>query len=1246
MGRPESPLDPGGGPIQRFAHQLRVLRQEAGRPTYRAMAKRAGYTAPTLSEAAAGERLPSLPVVLAYVVACGGDTAEWERRWRLAAQEEQEQPPVDDGARAPYLGLARFEPGDRDQFFGRDRLIADLVQLAKAHRFIGLVGTSGSGKSSLLRAGLVPVLQQEASPTARPATIRILTPGERPATAHALALAPAEGDRETWVLVDQFEEVFTLCHDAGERVRFIDQLLNALGRDSRLRVVIAVRADFYGRCGEHRGLAHALQDANLLVTPMSREELREAIVKPAAAQGLILERTLTSRIIDEVADEPGGLPLMSHALLETWRRRRGKALTLKGYEAVGGIHGAVAGTAEQVYTRLGPEQAARARLLLLRLITPGEGAQDTRRPAPRSELNPTGSEETDLVLEQLARARLITLDNDTVDLAHEALITAWPRLRDWIDACRELLRNHRRLSEAARGWDELDRDPGALYRGTRLAIAEDTFAREQQDQLTPTEHAFLTASINARDEERATATRRTRHLRTMVASLAVLLVMALAAAGLAYNQRQSAVTAQRQGLSRQLAAQSTALLDSDSDLASLLAVQAYRTSPTREAAISLYAAAGVPLKQRIAAHSATVHSVVFSPDGKTVATAGDDDVMRGKVTVRLWDTTTGRKQATLPSVHNAVWSMAFSRNGQRLVTAGTPSAQVWDVATVRAEGKPSISDGRLEAVGFVHGRAMAVSDTGRVWDVAAGRVTTTLAAPSSGEMLVAFSPDGRTVATGQHNRKIFLSNPVTGQVRTTLTTDSTDSLQSVAFSPDGRTVATGSNSGAVRLWDAATGRAEASLNGHSRPVRTVTFSPDGSTLASGSNDGTVRLWDATSHQSKITLTGHTSPVESVAFSPDGSALASGSDDGTVRLWDAASRQSKITLTGPRYDMQPQLVAFSPDGTTLATGGAMQDPRGDDTVRLWNVVTGNINSMLPGHERGPASMAFSPDGDILATSDFRETLRLWDTATGQKQETLAKAGQAVAFSPDGNTLATGSSDGTVILRDAATGQKKNVFPNNRSTGSELSLVFSPTGTTLAATGDFGRVRLLDVTTGRTAAILNMPESGTTARSSGPARELDPTNYAVDSVAFSPDGNTLATGSNDGTVRFWDPATGQLKDTITKAGATVAFSPDGNTLATGSNDGTIRLLDAVTGYARTTFIGHTRYVQSLTFSPNGRTLASGSEDGTVRLWKAALPGPARIIRNICRAVRRDITEQERSLYLPAQMTGPVCRNTKQP
>ncbi|WP_319117677.1 helix-turn-helix domain-containing protein [Streptomyces caniscabiei] len=515
MGRHESPLDPESGPVQRFAHQLRLLRQESGGITYRALAERAEYSATTLSEAAAGERLPSLPVVLAYVAACGGDPDEWKRRWQEAARDEAVEPVGEDGAVPPYRGLARFEPGDRDRFFGRDRLVGELVGLAKEHRFAGLVGTSGSGKSSLLRAGLIPALQDQASPTSRPAVIRILTPGEIPANAHAHALELVQGDAETWVVVDQFEEVFTLCTDPAQRQKFIDLLLNASRPGSRVHVVIAVRADFYGHCAEHRGLTHALRAANLLVEPMNEEELREAIVKPAAVMGVVLERALTSRIIADVADQPGGLPLMSHALLETWHRRRGRTLTLRNYEAVGGVHGAIAHTAEDVYTRLSAEQAGLARQLLLRLIAPGADTPDTRRPARRTELADCGPADAALVLDHLARARLVTLDDDTVDLAHEALITSWPRLHAWLEQDRELLRQHRALTNAATTWDQLDRDPGALYRGTQLALADEVFTAEDQDHLTSLERSFLTTSRDTRERERRHTARTTRRLRAL-----------------------------------------------------------------------------------------------------------------------------------------------------------------------------------------------------------------------------------------------------------------------------------------------------------------------------------------------------------------------------------------------------------------------------------------------------------------------------------------------------------------------------------------------------------------------------------------------------------------------------------------------------------------------------------------------------------------------------------------------------------
>ncbi|MFD0412265.1 hypothetical protein [Streptomyces sp. NPDC127108] len=535
MGRKENPVDPSAGPVQQFAFELRKLRQEADSPTYRQMARSARYSVTALSQAAAGTALPSLAVTLAYVRACGGNVPQWERRWKEAHEATALAEPREGRMQPPYQGLARFEPDDHDRFFGRDTLVDVARALMSEHRFTAVLGPSGSGKSSVLRAGLIPALRAGADGLA---AIRILTPGEHPLRTHAPALHPADSDADTVVIVDQFEEVFTLCHDPAERTAFIERLLTSRDPDSRLRVVIAVRADFYGRCAERRTLANALTASSLLVGPMSEAELREVVVKPAQAVGLIVERDLTARLISEIKDEPGGLPLLSHVLLETWRRCRGRALTMEAYEAAGGLHGAIAQTAETIHTQFTEAQADLARLLLLRLITPGEGAPDTRRPVPRSELDlaeDTG--DVDQVLDRLARARLITLDDDTVDLAHEALITSWPRLRGWIDTGRERLLVHRRLTEAAHAWAQHHRHRDSLWRGPRLNAAEEHWTTpSQQQSLTCVERDFLQASTAARSRAR-------RLRRVLVAVVSVLVVLASLAGGLALQQHR---TAQRQ----------------------------------------------------------------------------------------------------------------------------------------------------------------------------------------------------------------------------------------------------------------------------------------------------------------------------------------------------------------------------------------------------------------------------------------------------------------------------------------------------------------------------------------------------------------------------------------------------------------------------------------------------------------------------------------------------------------------------
>ncbi|TWV29527.1 helix-turn-helix domain-containing protein [Streptomyces misionensis] len=1187
MGRPESALDPASGPVQSFAFELRKLRQEAGGLTYRAMARRTPYSPATLSRAAAGEHLPSLAVALAYAQACGADPAEWERRWREAERQATAAPPRDQDDPSPYRGLARYETDDRHLFFGRDQLTARLAERVLTHRLVAVVGPSGSGKSSLLRAGLIPRLQSEEPPERRPAAIRILTPGPHPMSAHATVGQASRGPGDTVVLVDQFEELFTLCADPAERQAYLDLLLTALRPEHRLRVVIVMRTDFFGHCARHPALAAALSEATLLVGPMTPAELRRAVVGPATATGLIVERQLTARIVEEASGKPGGLPLMSHALLETWRRRSGRTLTLAGYEAPGGLQGALSRTAEDLYARLSAAQADRARKILLRLVTPGQGTQDTRRPADREELRTDGSSDTDEVLEQLVRARLVTVDGSTVHLAHEAILTAWPRLRNWIDEARERLRVHRLLTEAARVWDALDRDPGALYRGVRLVTAEEVFdSPEAEGELTPLERDFLVSSVTARDREQRMAAVTTLRLRRLTVLLSVLLAVAVTAGLIAWNQyrsserrRQEAVTAQRTARSRELAAESSALLRNDPDLASLLAVQAYRLDPTAEATASLYAAAALPLRHRLTGHTAPVDAVVFAPGGRTVAGVGSD----GRV--RVWDAATGEVRAAFRASDGAVRAVAYRPDGRLLAVTNTRGTLLLTDLT-KGRVRTTAVRGRAEGpVVFAPG-GRTVAGVGydgriRVWDAATGEVRAAFRASDGAVRAVAYRPDGRVLAVANADGTIRLHDLSGGRTRAWTISHAT--VTSMAFSPDGRLLAVGDLDGSVRLTDTGTGARQALLAGHTGPVYTMSFSPDGRVLATAGADDTARLWDASTGKSRAVLTGHRDSVSSLSFSPDGGTLATGSRDRTVRLWQASTARPDTTRTGSATISS---LAFGEDGRTLAIGDVSGAVRVRDAGAR-PVRRARRPRSAPAGTGSVVAVGRGPDGRIMAalTSGDARTVRLWDPTgrtlrTVVRQRPVADTVLAAAISPDGRTLATGGTGTTVRLWDVATGRCRTVL------------------------------------TGATDVIV--------------------------ALAFGRDGHTLVSADADGAVRLWDPASGRAMAVLADQAVSVAPSADGSLLATGHTDGTIRVWDVAAHAVRAAFWDRRTAVTALAFSPDRRALAAGGVDGTVQVWKPALPGPAETIDSVCRALHRDFTPQERLQYVrggpqPSACTG---------
>ncbi len=1150
-----------------------------------------------------------------------------------AAPPVPDRPPRAVGP-CPYRGLSAFREDDATFFFGREAFVERLVEAVGQQPMVAVVvGASGSGKSSAVFAGLLPRLRSESD-----WLVTQLRPGGHPFEATAAALLPllepgmTQTDRlietqklgdalrqgqvplfqvienvltqdgnakRALLVIDQFEELYTLCSDLELQRAFLDTLLAAVETGDERRIspfvlLLTMRADFMGQALSHRPFADALQEASVIMGPMTQDELGAAIEKPAEVQGAAFEEGLVERILDDVGQESGNLPLLEFALTLLWEQHSYGWLTHAGYEEIGRVDGALARYADQVYGELDDTEQERSRQVFVQLVRPGEGTEDTRRVATRVEL---GEARWGLA-QHLADKRLVVTGRDavsgveTVEVVHEALIGRWGQLRAWMEADRSFRTWQERLRAALRSWEATDQDEGALLRGAPLAEAEGWLA-ERESELSDFEKEYIAAGAALRTQR--TIEREARRRRTILmlaAGLVAALILALmagqqwlraegevdarttaqvqeavqrataeAARAEEAAQRALAETSQAQeAVQRILAETAQAQEGSQRETAEAAEVREAAQRATAEAASEVAAErAEIAFSRELAA--AALNALEIDPELSVLL------ALQALVQAETLEAENALHR-TLPSLHliqtwraHDLWltDMAISRDGGRLATGGNSSVKVWDLTSGRQ-----------------------LFTTSPNWVEA-----------------VALSPDGlRLAVLGQMVPEEDLRVEIWGIASNKkLVSFLTGGVRCVSFSPDGSRLVTCGYDGDARVWDAATGELIARLQGHdphaysaatawlwgsfSTGLFDATFSPDGSRLATAGIDGNVKVWDLTEGEGQelLTLSGHAGPIYKVAFRPDGMRLATTSEEGVTNVWDLAPGPTQglplLTLN------HGNTLAYSSDGTLLVTAAR------EGTARVWEADSGR--EVLTLYGTGAVwHVEFALDGTRLVTGNEDGSVRVWDFSPDHELLTLS-AGGIPAFSPDGTRLAIAGLDGSVSVWDPVSGEK--LLSLSGHTESVAAVAFSPDGTRLATASADGRAKMWDVASGEELFVLRHGSF-------------------VGGVDFSSDGARLLTCSSDRKATIWDAASGQrLLTLVGTPFIYCAFSPDGAHLATIDRDEAVIVWDATTGEHLFSFPDESNFVQ-LAYSPGGERLAAGDKKGLTYVWDLTSPERPRV------------------------------------